>query len=55
MIRAKLISSLEKCFTYDSVDKFDALENISILKNERLSFQLIVKPSAARNPGATAS
>lgn len=41
MLKAKIISSLEKVFFDSSFDSFDQLERISILKNERLSFQLL--------------
>ncbi len=36
----KAVSSLEKCFYDDDINKFAALESISMLKNEKLSFQL---------------
>ncbi len=36
----KAISSLEKCFYDDDINKFPALESISMLKNEKISFQL---------------
>jgi hypothetical protein len=41
MIQSKIISSLEKVFINDTPDKFKALEKISALKGERVSFQLI--------------
>ena len=40
MLETKIISSLEKAFVNGDIDSFDTLERISILKNERLSFQL---------------
>ena len=41
MIKAKLTSSLEKAFVDDRIESFDTLERISVLKGERLSFQLL--------------
>ncbi len=41
-IRAKIISSLEKVFIDDQIDKFNSLSHISAFKNERISFQLAV-------------
>ena len=41
MLKTKIISSLEKAFVNGDIDSFDTLERISILKNERLSFQLV--------------
>ena len=41
MIYTKLISSLEKAFVDESIDKFQALEKISVLRGERLSLQLL--------------
>lgn len=43
MIKAKIVSSLEKCFPGDDPDKFAAIENVTVLKNERFSFQIIVR------------
>ncbi|MBQ9785364.1 MAG: DUF4091 domain-containing protein [Clostridia bacterium] len=40
MILAKIVSSVEKCFLDDSIERFDALTEISMLENERLSLQL---------------
>ena len=39
-MRAKIISSLEKCFPDETVDTKPYLERLSILKNERCSFQI---------------
>lgn len=39
-MRAKMISSLEKCFPDESVCSKPALDNITMLKNERYSFQV---------------
>ena len=41
MIRTKIVSSLEKCFLDESIDKFEELKSISTLKNERLFVQLL--------------
>lgn len=43
MIKAKIVSSLEKCFPGDDPDKFAAIENVTVLKNERFSFQVVVR------------
>ena len=40
MLVTKIISSLEKVFLDDKIEKFTALEKVSALKGERLSFQL---------------
>lgn len=40
MLRAKIVSSLEKCFWDETIMKKPALGSISMLKNERYSFQL---------------
>ena len=42
MIKAKIISSLEKCFVGDDVDKFEQIKSITALKNERFSFQIVI-------------
>lgn len=42
MIKAKIISSLEKCFIRDDIDKFEQIKSITVLKNERFSFQVVV-------------
>lgn len=41
--KCKIVSSLEKCFLDDDIDKFQELKNISFLKNEKIAFQLIYK------------
>ena len=41
MVLSKIVSSLEKCFLDESIDKFVPLTAISMLKNERLSLQLL--------------
>lgn len=40
MLKTKIISSLEKAFVNGNIDAFEPFERVSILKNERLSFQL---------------
>ena len=40
MIKAKIISSLEKVFVDSSIDSFAKLERVSVLKGERLNFQI---------------
>ncbi len=39
----KLISSLEKCFIEDSLDKFTEYKQATIFKNEKFSFQVALK------------
>ena len=41
MVKTKLVSSLEKAFVEDSLDKFESLGRISALRGERVSFQLL--------------
>ena len=41
MIQTKLVSSLEKCFLDSRLEDFEAFPRFSILKNERLSLQLL--------------
>ena len=41
MILTKLVSSLEKCFLDTRIEELEAFCGFSMLKNERLSFQLI--------------
>ena len=41
MLKVKFISSLDKVFLDQSIEDFDALEKISVLRGERLSLQLI--------------
>ncbi len=41
MISTKIVSSLEKCFLDNSIDEFESFESFSMLKNERLSIQLL--------------
>lgn len=39
-IKAKIVSSLEKCFLDDSIDKFTEIKEEKIFKNQRFSFQI---------------
>lgn len=41
MLKTKIISSLSRVFVDNTLDDFDALERISALKGERISFQLV--------------
>ena len=41
MFKAKLISSLEKVFIDENIEKFDEIKHLSVLKGERFSVQLI--------------
>ena len=41
MIQSKIVSSLDKCFLDNHLDDFQALNKITALKNERISFQYI--------------
>lgn len=40
MINAKTVSSPEKIYTDSSLDSFDSLSRISLLRGERLNFQI---------------
>ncbi len=42
-LKLKVVSSLEKCFYDDSIEKFPTLEHISMFKNEKLSLQICIK------------
>ncbi len=48
-LKMKVISSLEKCFYDDDYDKFPKLESISMLKDEKLSFQVAIRQTAQEN------
>ena len=48
-LKMKVISSLEKCFYDDDYNKFPKLENISMLKDEKLSFQVVFRQTAQEN------
>ena len=48
-LKTKIISSLEKCFYDDDFDKFPELKSISMLKNEKLSFQMAFCQTAQLN------
>ena len=41
MITTKIVSSLEKCFLDSNIEEFDSFSSFSMLKNERLSIQLL--------------
>ena len=41
MIRTKLVSSLEKPFLHSSIEDYAPLSFIRMMKNQRLSFQLL--------------
>ena len=53
MICTKVVSSLEKCFVDEPIEKFEALKKISMLKNERLSVQLLYTATADENNFST--
>ena len=40
ILSARIISSLEKCFSDEAIETKPLLERISLLRGERLSFQL---------------
>lgn len=40
-IKFKIVSSLQKCFLDDDIDSFNSLNELSFLKGEKASFQLI--------------
>lgn len=48
-LKFKAISSMEKCFYDDDFDKFPELSEISMLRNEKLSFQLAYRETAQLN------
>ena len=41
MLKTKITSSLEKAFLDDSIEKFDVVNELSALRGERVSFQLL--------------
>ena len=41
MFKLKTVSSLEKAFIDDSINKFEELDDLSVLKGERFSLQLL--------------
>ena len=45
MLKTKLVSSLEKVFIDEHVEKFPAISEISALKGESFSFQLLFEPT----------
>lgn len=46
-IKTRILPSLEKCFPDEAIESKNQLERISMLKNERLSFQLAYFPAEA--------
>ncbi len=53
MIQTKLVSSLEKCFLDSRIEEFEAFDSFSMLKNERLSLQLLYTADAEEPNGTT--
>ncbi len=49
ILKMKAISSLEKCFYDDDFEKFPEFHEISMLKNEKLSFQIAYRLTAQVN------
>ena len=41
MLKFKIVSSLEKAFIDESIDKYEAIEKLSVLRGERFSLQLL--------------
>ena len=41
MLKTKIVSSQQKAFIDDSIDRYPRLEQISVLRGEKLSFQLL--------------
>ena len=50
MIRSKIVSSLENCFLDSRIDDFKQIDKITVLKNERISFQFICEMSDPNDP-----
>ena len=50
MIRTKIVSSLEKVFIDERIDAYTQLESISVLRGERLNFQIITTYDTSRGP-----
>ncbi len=50
MIKARIISSLEKVFALDRVDSFTELSKISVLRGERLNFQIAYSYDTVASP-----
>ncbi len=42
-MRTKIVSSLEKCFLTDNIDKFTEITEEKIFKNQKYSFQVIIE------------
>lgn len=51
-LKTKLISSLEKCFADESIESKPALERISMLRGQQLSFQLVMTETDPAMRGA---
>lgn len=50
MIRSKIVSSLENCFLDSRIDDFKKIDKVTVLKNERISFQFICEMCDAEDP-----
>lgn len=50
MLKSKIVSSLENCFLDCKLDDFNAITNITALKNERISFQYIAELADPEDP-----
>ena len=50
MIRTKIVYSLEKVFIDERIDAYTQLESISVLRGERLNFQIITTYDTSRGP-----
>ena len=50
MIRTKIVSSLEKVFIDGRIDAYTQLKSISVLRGERLNFQIVTTYDTSRGP-----
>lgn len=50
MIKTKIVSSLDNCFLDSKLEDFNELNKLSVLKNERFSFQFICLMDAPTDP-----
>lgn len=50
MVRSKIVSSLENCFLDSRIDDFKQIDKITVLKNERISFQFICEMCEPNDP-----
>ena len=50
MLKTRITSSLENCFTDSNIEDFPILTKLSALKNERISFQLLCSMNEATDP-----